>query len=397
MRILITTDWYEPVVNGVVTSVVNLRRELMKLGHEVRVLTLSENGLSYCKNGITYIGSLGAGMIYPGARFRTALASKYLEELTGWKPEIIHSQCEFSTFVMARRIAKKLNIPIVHTYHTVYADYTHYFLLNEKWGKALVAAFSRNILKRTQCVIAPTGKVFTLLKEYGVTQDIRVVPTGIDLGCFDLPVQQAETEAARRRLGIPVTDKVLLFVGRLAQEKNLGEIIDFVARMNNSRITLLVVGDGPDRANLESLAQARNVAHKVIFTGMVPPGEVAAYYRMGDIFVSASQSETQGLTYVEALASGVPALCRKDACLDKVILDGVNGWQYTSFEQFCEKLDAIFESEERYRELSANARTHAVNNYSSAAFAAKIEETYTKLVTEAPQELEPCFVMTPVR
>lgn len=122
-------------------------------------------------------------------------------------------------------------------------------------------------------MIAPTGKVFTLLKEYGVTQDIRVVPTGIDLGCFDLPVQQAETEAARRRLGIPVTDKVLLFVGRLAQEKNLEEIIDFVARMNDSRITLLVVGDGPDRANLKSLAQARNVEHKVIFTGMVPPGK----------------------------------------------------------------------------------------------------------------------------
>jgi 1,2-diacylglycerol 3-alpha-glucosyltransferase len=210
-------------------------------------------------------------------------------------------------------------------------------------------------------------------------------------------VQQAETEAARRRLGIPVTDKVLLFVGRLAQEKNLEEIIDFVARMNDSRITLLVVGDGPDRANLESLAQARNVAHKVIFTGMVPPGEVAAYYRMGDIFVSASQSETQGLTYVEALASGVPALCRKDACLDKVILDGVNGWQYTSFEQFCEKLEAIFESEQGYRELSANAKAHAAAHYSSAAFAAKIEEIYTKLVTETPQELESCFVMTPVR
>lgn len=397
MRILITTDWYEPVVNGVVTSVVNLRRELMKLGHEVRVLTLSENGLSSCRNGVTYIGSLGAGMIYPGARVRTALASKYMEELMEWKPEIIHSQCEFSTFFMARRIAKKLGIPIVHTYHTVYADYTHYFLLNEKWGRALVAAFTRNILKRTQGVIAPTGKVFTLLKEYGVTQEIRVVPTGIDLGCFDLPVQQTEIEAARRRLGIPGADKVLLFVGRLAQEKNLEEIIDFVARMNNSRITLLVVGDGPDRANLQSLARARNVAHKVIFTGMVSPGEVAAYYRMGDIFVSASRSETQGLTYVEALASGVPALCRKDACLDNVILDGVNGWQYTSFEQFYEKMEAIVQSEEGYRELSANAKAHAIAHYSSAAFAARIEEFYTKLVTETPQELESCFVMTPVR
>jgi 1,2-diacylglycerol 3-alpha-glucosyltransferase len=397
MRILITTDWYEPVVNGVVTSVVNLRRELLKLGHEVRVLTLSESGLSCQRNDVTYIGSLGAGGIYPGARIRTALASKYLEELVDWKPDIIHSQCEFSTFFMARRIAKKLGIPIVHTYHTVYADYTHYFMLNEKWGRALVAAFSRSILNRTQCVIAPTEKVSALLAGYGVTQEIRVVPTGIDLGCFDLPVNQAEKAAARQKLGIPGTDKVLLFVGRLAKEKNLEEIIDFLARMNDTGITLLVVGDGPDRANLESFALARNVAHKIVFTGMVAPGEVAAFYRIGDVFVSASQSETQGLTYVESLASGVPALCRKDPCLDQVILDGVNGWQYTSFEQFCGKLEAIFQSEEGYRELSANAKAHAVNNYSSAGFAAKIEATYTKLLTETPQELEAGYVMSPVR
>ncbi|WNS43468.1 glycosyltransferase family 4 protein [Paenibacillus sp. MMS20-IR301] len=397
MRILITTDWYEPVVNGVVTSVVNLRRELLQLGHEVRVLTLSGNGVSFYKDGVTYIGSLGAGVIYPGARIRTALASKYIDELLEWKPDIIHSQCEFSTFFMARRIGKKLGIPIIHTYHTVYADYTHYFLLNEKWGRSLVAAFSRNILNKTQGVIAPTGKVADLLSGYGVTQDIKVVPTGIDLCRFGLPVQQAERASAKQKLNIPETDTVLLFVGRLAQEKNLEEIIEFLAKMNNTAVTLLIVGDGPNRASLEQLARTLKVAHKIVFAGMVPPKEVAEYYRMGDIFVSASQSETQGLTYVEALASGLPALCRKDPCLDQVIIDGVNGWQYTSFEQFHAQFTAIIQNGEDYRELSAGARAHAVSNYSSAAFAARIEETYIKTIAEMQGMPEGHYVMSPVR
>jgi 1,2-diacylglycerol 3-alpha-glucosyltransferase len=397
MKILITSDWYEPAVNGVVTSVVNLRRELLKLGHEVRILTLSRNGLSYQKNDVTYIGSLGAGRIYPGARIRTALGSKYIEELLGWQPDIIHSQCEFSTFFMARRIAKKLGIPIVHTYHTVYEDYTHYFLLNEKWGKALVGAFSRSILNRIQCVIAPTEKVSILLHGYGITREIRVVPTGIDLQRFTTPLKKAEKAAARRRLGIPETDKVLLFVGRLAKEKNLEEIISFLARINNTGITLLVVGDGPNRSCLESFARKMKVAHKILFAGMVPPEEVADYYRVGDIFVSASSSETQGLTYVESLACGLPALCRKDPCLDEVIIDGVNGWQYSTYEQFCVGLGAVFQSEAGYRDLSANAKAHAVNHYSSVAFAANIEDAYTILVRESQQEHERCFVVSPAR
>lgn len=127
MKILITTDWYTPAVNGVVTSVKNLQRELERRGHEVRILTLSQSLHSWSRDGVTAIGSVNAGRIYPGARLRTAMAGRWVRELMDWRPDVIHSQCEFSTFFLARRIAEELDVPLVHTYHTVYEDYTHYF------------------------------------------------------------------------------------------------------------------------------------------------------------------------------------------------------------------------------------------------------------------------------
>ena len=107
MKILITSDWYSPAVNGVVTSVKNLRRELERRGHKVRVLTLSQTTRSWEKDGVTYLGSLAAGLVYPGARLRTALAGKWVRELVAWRPDVVHSQCEFSTFFLARRIAEE--------------------------------------------------------------------------------------------------------------------------------------------------------------------------------------------------------------------------------------------------------------------------------------------------
>ena len=184
MKILITSDGYTPAVNGVVTSVLNLRRELEARGHEVRVLTLSQDLRSSVRDGVTYIGSVPVGLIYPGARLRAVLAGRYIRELVEWGPEVVHSQCEFSTFFLARRIAEELDVPLVHTYHTVYEDYTHYFSPSVRLGRRAVETLTRWVAGLTDCIIAPTGKVRTLLEDYGVTVPVFVVPSGIDLRRF---------------------------------------------------------------------------------------------------------------------------------------------------------------------------------------------------------------------
>ena len=376
MKILITTDWYSPAVNGVVTSVLNLRRELELRGHEVRVLTLSQDLHSSVQDGVTRIGSVAAGLVYPGVRLRTALAGRWVRELVEWGPDVVHSQCEFSTFFLARRIAEELNVPLIHTYHTVYEDYTHYFSPSVRLGRRAVAALSRWVAARTDCMIAPTGKVRTLLQGYGVRTPVFVVPSGIDLRRFRRPPVPGCRASLLAALDIPRENLVLVSVGRLAAEKNLDELLRFRAAMGDQAVTLLLVGDGPYRAQLEREAADLGLrAPQVVFAGMVPPQQVAEWYQLGDLFVSASSSETQGLTYVEALAAGVPALCLADPCLSGVIRDGENGWQFRDFSDFMSKLETFRAHPELRRALSEQAAASA-RDYSAEEFARRVEGIY---------------------
>ncbi|MGE4277850.1 MAG: glycosyltransferase family 4 protein [Lawsonibacter sp.] len=383
MKILITTDWYAPIINGVVTSVLNLRRELLLRGHDVRVLTLSQTTLSFESDGVTYIGSVGAGKIYPGARIKTAFFSSFVQDLIDWQPDVIHSQCEFSTFFIARKIAKKLDIPMIHTYHTVYEDYTHYFSPSKKWGRFMVASLSRWVIGPTACVIAPTEKVRAILNGYGIDRDIHVIPTGIDLSRFTQAPAPERRRAIKKQLGIPEENRVLLYVGRLAKEKNLEELLRYHAKRNMQFLTFLIVGDGPHRDALEQMVSELGIRDSVRFAGMIPPEEIGEYYHIGDLFVSASVSETQGLTYIEALASGLPTLCRRDECLDGVVLSGYNGWQYENERDYLEKLDSFFTRAEMRKTMRKNAAAFARKRFSSTVFAEKAERVYLDVLGES--------------
>jgi 1,2-diacylglycerol 3-alpha-glucosyltransferase len=348
----------------------------MLRGHDIRVLTLSQTARSFESDGVTYIGSVGAGNLYPGARIKTAFFSSLVQDIVEWQPDIIHSQCEFSTFFIARKIAKKLDIPVIHTYHTVYEDYTHYFSPSKKWGRLMVASLSRWIIRQTACVIAPTEKVRTILNGYGIDRDIRVIPTGIDLHRFTEAPTAEKMFAIKNQLGIPEENRILLYVGRLAKEKTLEELLEYHAKRHMEVLTFLIVGDGPHRAALERMTAELGIQASVVFAGMIPPDHIGDYYHLGDLFASASVSETQGLTYVEALASGLPVLCRSDECLDGVVLDGLNGWQYENEQDYFEKLDFFMGSEETRKTMTEDAAKLARQTFSSAAFAEKVERVY---------------------
>lgn len=373
MKVLITTDWYAPIVNGVVTSVLLLQRELEELGHEVRVVTLSNNLHSYKDGNVYYMGSISANRIYPGARFRLKRTRSLLQELLAWNPDVIHSQCEFSSFRVAYGLSSRLGTPIVHTYHTVYEDYTHYFSPSARVGRAAVALFSRWICGKTACVIAPSKKVECLLRHYNVHCRIEVIPTGVDLRIYREAPDPARMAALRKRWAIPENKTVLLYLGRMAKEKNLEQLIDQIAVHKRRDVVLLLVGDGPDREEVLDYARKRDI--EVIFTGMVPHSEVSDYYHLGDLFVTASTSETQGLTYFEALAAGVPVLCRRDTCVDGVVEDGVNGWQYDSGEDFGRYLSAYCNSGSLREQMSAAARESS-EKFSAEAFGKAVERLY---------------------
>lgn len=377
MKILITTDWYAPVVNGVVVSVLLLQRELEKLGHEVRVVTLAPGLRSFRKGQVYYIGSVDAGKIYPGARLRLGRSGALLRQLEEWGPDIVHSQCEFSTLRVAMAIAHRMDVPVVHTYHTVYEDYTHYLPIGKKTGKYVATTLSRRVCRRVACVVVPSQKVERLLRSYGVKRRIEVIPTGIDLSAYRQAPDPKRQEELRKKLGIPKGKLVLLYLGRMAKEKGLEELMEYLAQAGRKDAVLLLVGDGPDRE--EALACAREKKLPVIFAGMVPHGEVPEYYRLGDIFVTASTSETQGLTYFEALAAGLPVLCRKDPCLEGVIEDGVNGWQYEGKEEFCRRLEE-FCADKPLRKQMALAAEETAERFSAEAFGRAAETLYRSVL-----------------
>ena len=379
MKILITADCYTPTINGVVTSILNLETELRRLGHDVKILCPSENFHSSESENVYRIGSVGVGRIYSGARAALRISQSHLQKLIDWKPDIIHSQSEFSSFIMAKRIAAEVNCPIVHTYHTVYENYTHYFSPSITLGRKAVIVMTKRILRHTKAVIAPSQKIERLLKDYGIEQPIKVIPTGLRLKKFSDEISVNIINELKAKLGIPLKSRVLITVGRAAKEKNIDELIRYFKRLDIENTVFVIVGGGPYLDALKDLAYAENISDKMIFPGAVEPENIAAYYRLGDIFLSASQSETQGLTYIEALASGLPAVCRRDDCLNDVITNGKNGGQYTDFKEFSELIRTFLFNDELYKSMSENA-VQTAQKYSAEKFAKDVETVYMEIL-----------------
>ena len=379
MKILITTDCYTPTINGVVTSILSLESELRNLGHEVKILCPSENIHCMDDENVYRIGSVGINKIYSGARAAMRISQGNLQKLIDWKPDIIHSQSEFTSFIMAKKIAAAVGCPIVHTYHTIYENYTHYFSPSITIGRKAVIIMTKRILNHTDAVIAPSRKIEEMLIDYGIEQPIKVVPTGIHLEKFSQNPDKRKIYQLKTKLGIPLKSKVLITVGRAAKEKNTEELIRYFKKLDIKNTILLIVGEGPYLDTLKEIAEAENISEKVIFTGKADPKDIFIYYKLGDIFLSASQSETQGLTYIEALASGLPAVCRKDRCLDNVVTDGDNGGQYTSFSEFSKLIKSILENNELYKKMSENALKTA-EKYSAKEFAKNAEAVYMEVL-----------------
>ncbi|WP_162609720.1 glycosyltransferase [Lachnoclostridium sp. An131] len=278
MKILITTDWYYPVVNGVVMSVLTLDRELRKRGHEVKILTLSGTCHSHEENDVIYMASVGAGCVYPQARVKIPAAICCKEELLEWKPDIIHSQCEFSTFPAARRLAAQLDVPVVHTCHTVYEEYTHYFSPRREWGRAFVRRAMLGFSERVSAMIAPSEKTKGLLEEYGVSCPVYVVPSGVELSEYARYRNPFWREKIRAKYSIDSETAVLLYVGRLAKEKSIEELLYCHKKTQGKGTVLMIAGDGPHRRELEKQVSLLGIEASVIFTGMIPHEQIGEYY-----------------------------------------------------------------------------------------------------------------------
>lgn len=328
MKVLLTSDLNPDTVNGVIVSVLMLKQELERQGCEVKLLTLSSTRETYREGEIYYVGSIPLDAIYPDLRASLNTRSSLVDELIAWKPDIIHSQCEFFTYSFVQRIAKHCHCPIIHTYHTQYEYYTKY-VLPGNWDGFLARVMALR-LRSADVVIAPTEKTKNYLLSENICSSVRVIPTGIDLDAFSRAGTPEEMDVLRKKLDVPSSWRLYGNVGRVAQEKNLDEVLAIHQRVREQRddVGLLIVGDGAGMKQLKKQIEERALGESVFLTGMVPKETVGSYYQLLDFFISASVSETQGLTYIEALANGRPVIARRDDAIAHVVQSDVNGYQY---------------------------------------------------------------------
>lgn len=331
MRVGLFTDTYFPQVSGVATSIRTLKTELEKQGHTVFIFTTTDKDVNRYEDWqIIRIPSVPF-FAFKDRRVAYRGFSKALEIARQYQLDIIHTQTEFSLGLLGVWIAKELKIPVLHTYHTQYEDYVRYIANGMLIRPSMVKYIVRGFLNDMDGVICPSEIVYDLLTRYKVTTEKRVIPTGIDLAKFERPeITKNHIEDLRKKLTIDDSETMLLSLSRVSYEKNIQAVIEALPDVlkENAAVKLVVAGDGPYLADLKEQAESLGITDSIIFTGMIPPNETALYYKAADFFISASTSETQGLTYLESIASGTPIIAHGNPYLDNVVTDKMFGTLY---------------------------------------------------------------------
>lgn len=387
MNIGLFTDTYFPQINGVGTSVHTLAEGLRKRGHNVYIFTPYDPRIIEDEKDVIRMPSMPCFMI-KGFRIGLLYTPRALNKIAHLKLDIIHTQTEFSLGMFARMLAKTLNIPTVHTYHTMYVDYVHYVAKGAIITPAMAKDFSKIFCNKANAVIAPTKKVLDSLIEYGVKREIEIIPTGINTELFKKSnYSKEDTIALKKEIGLNPENPVLLFLGRIAKEKSIDVIINAMPSLLEKipDLKFVIVGDGPVKSELESLTEKLGLTENIIFTGAKPWAEIGKYYQIGDIFVSASKSETQGLTFAEAMAGGLPVIARRDECLENIVIHEKTGLLFDSPEELPDMVMRILSDKDILKKFS-DASISAMEELSVEKFALKVDKLYSSVIENRKQK-----------
>ena len=382
MKILIATDCYKFNTGGITASVLALCEGLRRIGHEVKVLSPSNNYKSF-KDGDDYFIKSVPAFYYPGLRSAFSINNPLVEELKAWQPDIIHAQTEGSTYTISKRIMKYCNAPLVMTCHTDYAHFVFGHLRYFPPVKAFMCGIGKILYKNAVKVIAPSQKAGDFAFLRSMKNRLSVIPNGLELEKYQKSLSASEKHLLRQSFGIDDGTKVIVSVSRLSKEKNISELIKAFPSILKKIpcVKLLIVGDGPARNQLEKQAKKLNLNGNIVFTGRVPSEDVWRYYNIADIFVSASMFEVHSMSYLEALAQGLPLLCRADDALIGVLEHNQNGMIYHSMEEISNFAYKIL-SDEQIRENMGQKSLEKAKEFSSDAFAVSMMQIYEDAIKE---------------
>ena len=387
MRIVLFTDTYPPYINGVSTSTFNLANILVKNGHDVLVVApRATDGKIEQVGNTLFVPGINIGGYY-GFRLTNIYSKRVFDIVKKFKPDVIHNQTDFTIGVFARRCSKKLRVPIVYTYHTSYEDYTYYVTkgVMDRFAKHAVRSYSKDLASKMTEFITPSEKTRGYMRQVGSDVYINVIPTGIDFSIFKADqIDQERAEAFKKEHGITEKTKVFLMVGRIAKEKSMDVSLEGFALYHQKHPEvekkMLILGDGPAREELELLCDKLNISHIVDFLGSVSGLEVPFYYSLADIYTSASITETQGLTFMEAMAAGKIVLARFDSNLSETIINGKTGYFFTDLNSFVTQVDKILALTPEQKQNVINEAYQAVDKYSIENFYENVMRVYKRAI-----------------
>lgn len=389
MNIAIFTDCYIPIKNGVVTSIRQLKEGLEERGHNVLIITVDVPNYEEKDKNVYRVPSVrfGAGTEQRIGFVNQGAVNRFLKKK---QIDLIHSHTEFSMGYGAKKAAKKLKVPIVHTTHTMWEEYRHYVLNGKLLSVNMARRIIKTYLKKINAIVAPSVKA----KKYynNLTPEIPsvIINNGIDVEKFKSSViHEHETVKLKKEFGLKKHDKIIIFVGRIGKEKRVSELLNSVIPVlkKHNNVKMIFVGDGPSMPDLAARVSEENLEGRVVFTGFVNWELVYRLYSIANIFVTASLTEVHPMTLIEAAMCSLTLIARKDDSYLDLVKNDYNGYLVDNDEGITEKLDLLLNNEKLLNEFSENSLVHS-DNFTAERHVGKLERFYREVIKRYPDRME---------
>jgi 1,2-diacylglycerol 3-alpha-glucosyltransferase len=381
LKILLISDVYFPRVNGVSTSIKTFVMQLQQLGHEVRLIAPEYGQTTEDEAWITRIKSHSIFFDPEDKLMRYRDVLDTLKVLRSENFDLIHIHTPFVAHFAGIKLGELLQIPVIETYHTFFEDYLHHYLpiIPKSVAKWIARRISKKQCNAVSAVIAPSQPMRDTLLDYGVTTPIEVIPTGLQQSSFN----PADGLAFRQKYGIDKKQKMALYVGRVAHEKNIGFLLkmwkNLILKMPDA--LLLIAGEGPAEKSLHHLSEQLGLSKHVKFLGYLDRyQELNACYRSADVFVFASKSETQGLVILEAMAQETPVVAIAELGTKSLLIEGQGALiaEEDVFD-FANKVARLLDNREVRNQLGKAGLAYVQNQWTDYAQAVKLVSLYQRL------------------
>lgn len=381
MKIAFFTDSYYPDISGLSISLENFINSLRRQGHEVYLFAPHVQGYTDEDKKIFRIRALKVLDSEPAVRFPILIPNATFQKMFSLNFDIVHAHGNGPFSLLGYQIARLKGVPFVLTFHTVHTKYTHYLFNGRIIKPKAVAAGLRLFANLCDGVVAPSQKMKVELKKTGFKGEVEVIPSFIDLSMY----KDLEKGFLHKKLNLPASTPILLSVGRLGKEKNFPFLLHVFQSLAayNPNLHFVIAGQGPERNNLEKLSENLGVEERVHFIGKVDPKEMPKVYADGDVFVFASDSETQGMCVLEAAAAGLPFVVINDGAFTDVVHNEVNGFTASANrEEFTNNVSLLLKDVNLRRKFGEASKLLASNNFKGEKITSRLTSYYTEVLAQ---------------